>query len=431
MKLLLTILFLVSCTTNTSPRTTTTIGALDTSSDSFIVIHTLTSAEGLAVRGSPLIYNNRLYLTTGERGPNGDGNCSSTANWNTPIHRMNCPGSIVSMNLDGTEFQIEYAFNRLNVNYQNADGYHPYGSLSVDPSGIIHGVTQMGGIPTGGQPGEVVAGTGVEFSFNPKTKDFYTEHSFFATSRAFDGEYPMGIVTPVNDILFGVTKGGGNWPYAGTIWKLSNGNLTSVPAPGEGYGGLLYANGLLHGTTWTGGEGMGVYFTVDPSTLTVNVIDSFPVFPANEHGTDSAPIQTPTVMSDGTILAVRSYGGPFGTGIITKLDAKGIHVLKEFEDIPLEAIPRFSNHTGGIAHGTLVEGCDGLAYGITTYGGSCGQGTIFRIARDGTLFNVVYNFCGVHGYPYGGLTRGEDCSFYGTEFSTGVIFRFVPPTGCF
>ncbi|HET7504847.1 MAG TPA: choice-of-anchor tandem repeat GloVer-containing protein, partial [Kofleriaceae bacterium] len=185
----------------------------------------------------------------------------------------------------------------------------------------------------------------------------------------------------------------------------------------------------LHGTSFDGGShAAGTFFTVDPATLAVTVVDSFPAFPWNDHGTDNTAIQAPTVLSDGTLVMAREFGGTYGTGLIVRLAPTGIVVLKELDDIPLAATPRFSNATGGMPNGRVAEGPDGMIYGTTTYGGAYGSGSIYRIARDGSQFELLHSFEG--GYPYGGLTLGSDGALYGTTFNTSQVFRFVPPLAC-
>jgi uncharacterized repeat protein (TIGR03803 family) len=392
------------------------------------VLHVLQDGDGIAVRGALTEVGGRLYGLAGERGPSATPACSSSALWNSIEHIDHCPGTLFSLGLDGSDFRVDHAFSRLDdTTGRNADGYHPYGSLVVAPDGRLHGVAQMGGTPVDGR------GAGVAFAFDPATGAFVTEHSFFAVARALDGEYPMGVpaVLATGEVT-GTAKGGGTHE-AGTVWRASAGHFeyASLTADiGTSYGGLtLGPGGLLHGTSNDGGaHGTGTYFTVDPTTLAVAVVDSFPGFTWNEHGTDNTPIQTPTVLSDGTLVMAREFGGASGAGLIARLGPTGIAVLREFDDIPLAAEPRFSNATGGMPNGRIVEGRDGMLYGTTAYGGAHGSGGIYRLARDGSRFELVHSFDG--GYPYGGLTVGSDGALYGTTFNTGQVFRFVPPTTC-
>jgi uncharacterized repeat protein (TIGR01451 family) len=395
---------------------------------SMTVLHVLQDGDGLAVRGALTEVGGRLYGLAGERGPGATPACSSSALWHTIEHTNHCPGSLFSLRLDGSEFRVDHAFSRLDdVTGRNADGYHPYGSLALAPDGRLHGVAQMGGTPIDGP------GAGVAFAFDPATGAFVTEHSFFAVARAFDGAYPMGMPAALaTGAIAGTAKGGGT-AGTGTVWRASADGFayaSLTPDIGTSYGGLtLGRDGLLHGTSYDGGaHGTGTYFTVDPATLAVTVVDSFPGFTLPEHGTDNTPIQAPTLLSDGTLVMAREFGGPYGTGVVVRLGPTGIVALKEFDDIPLAATPRFANPTGGIPNGRIVEGLDGMIYGSTAYGGAYGSGGIYRMARDGSRFALLHSFEG--GYPYGGLTLGSDGALYGTTFNTAQVFRFVPPSAC-
>jgi hypothetical protein len=390
------------------------------------VLYTLTDATGLAVRGALTELDGRLYGLAGERGPNGTTSCSSTALWRTPEHTLRCPGSLFSLNRDGSGFRVDHAFTQLDSAARNADGYHAYGTLAVGRDGRLYGVTQMGGNPTM-EPGEV--GYGVLFAYGPPRGDdpgsYEILHTFGSEMRAADGEYPMGAlaVDPAGNV-FGTTKGGGV-TSTGTVWEWSPGGaFRFAPLPGETYGGVALAGGLLHGTTWA--PGAGVYFAVSPETLQVRVVDSFPAFTANEHGTDNTPIQAPLALSDGSVVAAREFGGAAGAGLVVRLDPKtGITVLHDSADIPLAAAPRFSNITGGMLNGQIAEGRDGMVYGTAQYGGAAGTGGIWRMARDGSLFSLVYSWPD-GAYPYGGLTATSDGALWGVTFNTNEVFRFDP-----
>jgi len=210
----------------------------------------------------------------------------------------------------------------------------------------------------------------------------------------------------------------------GTVWEWSPGGaFRFAPLPaGETYGGVALAGGKLHGTTWSGTDTTvgGAYFTVDPATLAVTTVASFPASPRSAHGDDNTPIQEPTALRDGTVIAPREFGGAAGTGLVVQLDPRGgIRALWQPADIPLEATPRFSNATGGILDGRLAEGKDGMLYGVAQYGGAAGTGGIYRIARDGSLFALLYSFPDA-AYPDGGVTVGSDGAVYGTTFDTGA-----------
>ena len=79
----------------------------------------------------------------------------------------------------------------------------------------------------------------------------------------------------------------------------------------------------------------------------------------------------------------------------------------------------------------LVQASDGNFYGMTTYGGTYGFGTIFEISATGGLTSL-YSFTGTNdgAYPRAALVQGSDGNFYGTTGSggtnggNGTVFQF-------
>ncbi len=79
---------------------------------------------------------------------------------------------------------------------------------------------------------------------------------------------------------------------------------------------------------------------------------------------------------------------------------------------------------GGGPYAGVVQGSDGNLYGTTTFGGTWGGGSAFRISPYGAAFTELYTFCqncsadaGV--IPYGGLLGSSSGEFYGTTKSSG------------
>lgn len=67
-----------------------------------------------------------------------------------------------------------------------------------------------------------------------------------------------------------------------------------------------------------------------------------------------------------------------------------------------------------------------MVYGCAQYGGSNGAGGVYRIARDGSMFELLHSFEVDAGYPYGGPIVGSDGGLYGTTF-TGLVWRMQLP----
>jgi uncharacterized repeat protein (TIGR03803 family) len=75
---------------------------------------------------------------------------------------------------------------------------------------------------------------------------------------------------------------------------------------------------------------------------------------------------------------------------------------------------------GSLPVAALVQGTNSLLYGTTSYGGSTGDGTVFRVTTNGGLGGAWSLTSASNGsVPYGGLIQGRDGNFYGTTFHGG------------
>jgi uncharacterized repeat protein (TIGR03803 family) len=84
--------------------------------------------------------------------------------------------------------------------------------------------------------------------------------------------------------------------------------------------------------------------------------------------------------------------------------------------------------------GDLIIDGSGNLYGTTQYGGDAnGQGTVFKLAQDGTE-SILHAFTGAPGdgqYPFGGLIADKAGNLYGTTSTggadnTGTLFKLAP-----
>jgi hypothetical protein len=107
-------------------------------------------------------------------------------------------------------------------------------------------------------------------------------------------------------------------------------------------------------------------------------------------------------------------------------------------------IHSFYSDEGWWPQGALVEGLEGALYGTLSAGS--GQGSIFRVGKDGSGYRTVHAFEG-HGsflktgvgHPLSGLILGPDGLFYGTTsgntvgahynggYYSGNVFKLWPP----
>jgi len=134
--------------------------------------------------------------------------------------------------------------------------------------------------------------------------------------------------------------------------------------------------------------------------------------------------------TNGDFYGTTEYGGTGGNGVVFKITPTG-----EFTNL-YNFCSLFGCADGENPLAGLVQSVKGDLYGTTYYGGTSGHaGTIFTITPDGT-FKTLYNFCLVNGCPDGenpaaALIQASNGNFYGTTQSggannAGTIFQITP-----
>ena len=133
--------------------------------------------------------------------------------------------------------------------------------------------------------------------------------------------------------------------------------------------------------------------------------------------TDGSNPSGPLILSGNTLYGMASGGGAHNNGVIfsVKTDSSGLAPLYSFT----------GGTDGGGPAGSLTVSGNAL-YGVTTYGGEHGQGTIFSMNTDGTDFTTLYSFTGSSdgGSPEGSLTVStttSDTILYGLTQSGGDL----------
>jgi uncharacterized repeat protein (TIGR03803 family) len=124
---------------------------------------------------------------------------------------------------------------------------------------------------------------------------------------------------------------------------------------------------------------------------------------------------------DGNLYSTSQAGG-IGYGTVFQLTPAGkVKVLYQF--------PASGGPQGGLTLGT-----DGYLYGTTRFLGLYGNGSVFKIATDGTGYKTLYSFKpGISGYqPFTAPIQGVDGNFYGTTAyghitgTTGSVYKMTP-----
>jgi uncharacterized repeat protein (TIGR03803 family) len=249
-------------------------------------------------------------------------------------------------------------------------------------------------------------------------------HEFIVGSEG--GSPSASLLLGSDGALYGTTYRGGSTDEFGTVYKLATDGtgFSVLHAFGVDDGaypiaGLIQGvDGALYGTTTGYGPlGAGTVYKLDIDGSDFMVLHGF-------NGADGASpwgglLQDSTGMLYGT--AVR--GGTYDYGTVFKLapDGTGFEELYAFD----------GSNDGGIPYAGLLLGSDGALYGTTGQSGPSGVGTVYKLATDGTGFEVLHVFDGSNGAaPYAGLIQDGGGALYGTtsmggEFTVGTIYRLV------
>jgi len=127
--------------------------------------------------------------------------------------------------------------------------------------------------------------------------------------------------------------------------------------------------------------------------------------------------------SDGFFYGSTMAGGAVNQGTIFRMASDGT----------LTTLHEFERRRDGAFPSKLLQASDGNFYGTTPSGGQAERGTVFRITPAGE-FEVILHFSGVPGdpaQPTAELIQGRDGLLYGTSLDGGgtgggTIFRLCP-----
>lgn len=250
-------------------------------------------------------------------------------------------------------------------NFDITHGSTPNGGLILGVDGNLYGTSEHGGAHSYGNIFKITPSGALTVMYD------FTGNS--------DGGYPLAPLVLGTDGNFYGTS------YPGVAFKISSKGVFKVikKIPSTAYGPLVQGtDGAFYGATEFGGNAsLGTVFKVAGTTVTT--LYNFDT----THG--SFPFGGLVQGSDGNFYGTTSAGGTGNAGVIFKITPTGtLTVLYNFD----------STHPAGgyLAYGGLVAGTDGNLYGATVFGGSGGNGTLFKITTAGT-YSVLSNFDVTHG----------------------------------
>ncbi len=257
-----------------------------------------------------------------------------------------------------------------------------------------------------------------------------TESLLYQFTGAPDGASPYAGPTLKGTTLYGTTMEGGTGPGDtgyGIVYAISTTTgketilhtftaNTQTPYDGvEPLGGLvLDKKGNLYGTTLGGGmydaEGYGTIYEIAKSgkQYVEKVIYAF------SGGLDGGyPYYvTPVFDKSGNLYGTTAYGGSYGNGVVFKLSPGGVlTTLHSFYQAGGDGY----NPDAGVALDTK-----GNVYGTAPGGGAYGYGVLYEITASGQ-YSILYNFTGGTdgGTPRNALVY-KGGKLYGTAQSGGA-----------
>jgi uncharacterized repeat protein (TIGR03803 family) len=323
-------------------------------------------------------------------------------------------GTVFSLQKDGSSFAVLKSFSA-----SGEDGNSPYSAPIVAGTNLLFGTSRLGGS----------IGAGAVYSLRFDGAGYQLVSSLDTPAGPMDLGSPL--LALANGTLVGSSRFGGS-TNNGTLFTLdqSGANLAVVYYPpdsstGQEFrAGLIQASdGLLYGTSVSGGtSGQGTAYRMSADGSNYTVLKSF-AFGATGPGAN--PVEPLLEASDGNLYGTTFFGGTTNRGVVFAMpkDGSSYTVLKAF------GTPA-SDGEGPMS--SVIEANDHMLYGTTYGGGSTNNGgTVYRINKDGTGFQVILAFAAVGAdgrHPCGALIEWADGFLYGTTErggtnDLGTLFR--------
>ena len=286
------------------------------------------------------------------------------------------------------------------VSFNGTDGAGP-NSLIEDSSGNLIGATGGGG----------PADSGTIFKLSPGSGSFIPL-AFFGGG----GVGPYGnLVEDSSGNLFGATESNGP-ASLGTVYEVAAGSgAVTTLASFDGsngtvpYGGVIEdSSGNLFGTTWSGGAfgqgAAGTVFEVEAGSHALINLASFGAnMQANSAPSGSLPEATLVADSSGDLFGATAAGGANGGGTVFELQKNASTNI--FSTVPTYSLTTLASlPTTGEQPVALAADSAGDLFGVTYYGGTSNEGTVFELPKGSRTITTLGSFSGNHsvGIPYQG-----------------------------
>jgi uncharacterized repeat protein (TIGR03803 family) len=235
-------------------------------------------------------------------------------------------------------------------------------------------------------------------------------------ARAVDA-VPDAMPTGTETLLYSFGVGPTPDKCKGMDGANPKGSLTYVPATG-----LLFGR---TSTTTAKGPGFGAIFQVMPTNSSTYIVDKY-FAGAKTDGND--PEHNAMTLVGNVLYGTTLTGGKNNTGAIFSINDDGTgYSAPLLFDFPASGVKNYSAQP----FSCFVE-VGGLLYGMTSVGGSSGNGAIFTFDPSTSTYTRVYSFDGAHGAdPHGQLILDPNGkTLYGMTQTggpakVGVVFSFT------
>ena len=301
---------------------------------------------------------------------------------------------------------------------RHGSGAEPLASLWRDAHGNLFGTTWN---DRGGRhpPG---GGTLFEITASGRQKTLYR----FSVDGPFGYSPEGGVIADAQGNLYGATMFGGTYGY-GVAYKFTpDGTMTVLHAFGatsddgqEPVGSLaMDAAGNLYGATTQGGSQLAGGTVFK---ITPDGTESIVHFFSIQSGDGFTPYGGVLLDTAGNIYGTTMLGGQYSDGTVYKLASDGTETI-------LHSFWQYLD--GGQPMCSLVADAQGNLYGTASVGGPTNSGTVFETARDGT-FRTLHTFDTVGRrlrggiWPLGGLAVDAAGNLYGTASADGGTARHI------
>jgi uncharacterized repeat protein (TIGR03803 family) len=316
--------------------------------------------------------------------------------------------TVIGITAPATALTTVYSFTGGN------DGANPNALLRA-ANGSFYGTAQYGGSNFSGTVFQLAPGGALS--------------ALYSFTGGNDGATPLaGLAQGPDGNFYGTTYQGGAYDN-GTVYRVTpSGVLSNLISLNITNGSFPYAALVLgpdfnfYGTTYQGGAGRTDFVFRPGEVFRISPDGTFTRLYSFTNGVDGGfPAAGVVLGSDGNYYGTTSQGGAGGNGIVYQITANGA----------FRTVAPFNKTNGSLPMAELVQDPAGNLYGTTTSGGIYGYGAVFRITPAGPI-TPLYSFGGgVDGsYPAAALLLGSDGNFYGTTayggaYGDGTVFRMA------